>query len=43
VAYVDGGPRIVNSWHWGTLDTRTIELRASGSGYASVDAFVVNE
>ena len=43
VWYVDGGPRIVNSWHWATLDTRTIELRASGSGHTSVDAFVVNE
>ena len=43
VRYVDGGPRIVRSWHWGTLDTRTIEMRASGSGHASVDAFVVNE
>ena len=37
------GPRIVSTWHWATLDTRTIEIGGSGWGDVSVDAFVVNE
>ena len=43
VAYVEGGPRIVTSWHWATLDTRTITIFAAGQGDVNVDAFVVNE